>query len=127
MFESHRNTAMGAAILCPAVCVSNITSSAGMCGRSLKYVVRHPFSALCRCRVNQHVWQKYQLCREASFFCSLSVQSEPTWLHPVELRFEAEKVLCINIVKRTKIKHADEDSWTFLITRPACVSHPVPL
>ena len=30
MFESHKNMTQGAAILCPAVCISDIINKAGM-------------------------------------------------------------------------------------------------
>ena len=39
LFESLGDTAMGAAILCPAVCVGDILNKASMCGKTIEYVM----------------------------------------------------------------------------------------
>ena len=36
---------MSAAILCPAVCTSDVINKAGMCGKCIKYVTSQRFSA----------------------------------------------------------------------------------
>ena len=66
MFESRENTTVSAAFLCKAVCISDVINKADMCGKSIAYVTSQPFSA--------HDWSK----------------SEPTWLLPEELKFEAK-------------------------------------
>ena len=40
MFKSHDNTTVSAAILCPAVCISDVIKKAGMCGRCMNTVIR---------------------------------------------------------------------------------------
>ena len=47
-FEERDNTAVNAAILCPAVCVCDVISRARICGVSIKYVM------LQRSGVNRH-------------------------------------------------------------------------
>ena len=43
------------AILCPAVCVSDVMNKAGgVCGKSTKYTISQSFSAFHSERVNQH-------------------------------------------------------------------------
>ena len=34
---------MGAAILCPPVCISDVINEAGMCGKNIKYVTSQTF------------------------------------------------------------------------------------
>ena len=66
MFESHENIAMRAAILCQAVCVSDIMTKTGKCG-----TVECPS------------------CELAFLFCFLIsslAKSRPTWLWPEELK-----------------------------------------
>ena len=45
MSESHENATVSAAILCPAVCISDFKNKARMCCNSIKYVMSQPFSA----------------------------------------------------------------------------------
>ena len=43
-----KNMDMSAAILCPAVCISDVTNGASMCGKWIKHIMGQPFSALPR-------------------------------------------------------------------------------
>ena len=63
---SRQNTTVGAAILCPAVCVSDVIKKAGLRGKRIKYVTRQPISP------------------------SATVESEPTWPGPEELKFQVK-------------------------------------
>ena len=45
IFESHKNTTVSAANVCPAVCISDVTNKAGACDKRIKYAARPPFSA----------------------------------------------------------------------------------
>ena len=49
---------MSAAIVCPAVCFSDVVNKAGIYGKSIQNIMSQSFS------------------------CSSLVKSEPTWLHP---------------------------------------------
>ena len=44
-FKSCQNITIGAAILCPAVCICDM-NKAEMCGKMIKYIMNQPFSAL---------------------------------------------------------------------------------
>ena len=46
MFESCKNMTTNAAVLCPAVLISDVMNKAGLCGKSIKYIMSQPFSAL---------------------------------------------------------------------------------
>ena len=69
VFESCENISMAAAILCPAVCVSDLMNKARMSGKSIKFDLSQP--------------------------CQLFMGKEQTnmWLHPEELRCKAEHTL----------------------------------
>ena len=41
----------------------------------------------------QHMWQKINVIMSHPFFCSSLVKSDPTWLHPGELKFKAKNEL----------------------------------
>ena len=45
-FLVRENVTLSAAILCLAVCITDVTNKAGLCGKSIKYVTRHAFCAL---------------------------------------------------------------------------------
>lgn len=69
MFERYESWTASAAILCPAVCTSDQTNKAEICGRNIKYIVSQYLSVL-----------------------SL-LKSETTWLHHDEL--QSRKVLLL--------------------------------
>ena len=58
---SRQDTTMGAAILCPEVCVSDVINKAGLRGKRIKYVTSQGLSP------------------------SPTVESKPTWPGPEEL------------------------------------------
>jgi len=69
------NMTVSAAILCPAVCISDIRCKAGVCGKSIKYVSQ-PFK-----------------------FRSLLVKSKQIWLHPERRRsIQCKKQKCTSFV-----------------------------
>ena len=41
--ERHENMAMSAAILCPAVCISDVMNKPRTCVKTIKYVMSQPF------------------------------------------------------------------------------------
>ena len=67
MLKSRENTAMNAAILCPAVCLSDVINKAEKHG-------------------NVHVVANV---REPTIFCLPLVKNKTTWLHGGELKFDA--------------------------------------
>ena len=58
--ECCKNTTVGATMLCPAVCISDVTNKAGMCGKTYQVPV----------------------------FRFSVVKSKSTWLHPEESKFD---------------------------------------
>ena len=78
---------VGAAILCPAVYVSQPMRMARMCVKSIKCVTSQPF------------------------FCSSLAKSEPTWLRPGKLKFEAKMYFLTNVDKTTKSNKNKDTSW----------------
>ena len=61
---------------------------------------------------------KYQTHHEPTFFCSTLVKSEPTWLHPEELQFEAKEHFFYINTDRTTC------TWTHLqisVFRSSCI------
>ena len=66
MLESHKNTALNAAILCPAFCIHDIMNNADMCEKSS--------------------WSAST--DQDNDFCSKLVKE---WIMPWEAKFEAKK------------------------------------
>ena len=76
----------------------------------------------------------------SSLFCSSFRKSKPTWLHPVDLQFEAKKYFCsINIDRNNYTKPAGGNTCTFsgqltsllgvpfnLLFAWLCCPHPTP-
>ena len=78
--ENRENTTVSAAILCSAVCVSDVVNKGGTCGKSMKYVTNQSF-----------------------LFCSSLVKSEPKWPRPKEPKIEAKKYFIPIHFSRTSI------------------------
>ena len=67
------------------------------------------------------------LHREPVFFCSSLVKSGPAWLHPEELKFEAEKYFCCININRTTTQSLQMEIAFSLVFRPTFASlHRVP-
>ena len=74
---------MGAAILCTAVCISDVTNKAGMFGKSIKYITL-----------------------QAN--CLSLVKRKPKWLRPEDLKLETKKVILLHKCwRKNQVKPAD--------------------
>lgn len=73
----HENTTMTGAILCPAVCVSDLMNKANVCGKSVD---------------NNS---------QGNLSCFPLIKSKPVWLGTEDLKFVAVKYFCGLIINRT--------------------------
>ena len=81
MFESRDNSTVSAAILCPAVCISDVMTKAGVDDKSIKYVMTTKAwrTASCNCQV--------QTCLSVFWWWPFSRVSVPLWWIPLSLEY----------------------------------------
>ena len=107
MFKSRENTAMNAAILCPAVCLSDVINKAEKHG-------------------NVHVVANVH---EPTIFCLSLVKNKPTWLHWGELKFDAPLQKSISFASILTEQLQQVCQWKYLhggggggyVFKPTCV------
>ena len=109
-FETHKNTTMGAAILCPAVNISDVTNRTCMCDKNTK-TCHEPspfsspspfFSLLCSSVVKTEHRRDINVMADWGAKHQIThLLAEPTWLRPKGSKFEAKKVLTLTEVKRS--------------------------
>lgn len=115
---------------CTAILHFNFSSPPPLKKKFQRQVWVLPFCAYCLCYHQSHHEQGCNVCEKclihhkATFFCSSLAESEATWLHPEELRFEADTYLvCVDVCVcacgywwNNEMKPADGNGCTFGIS-----------